>query len=93
MLSSSYEGTSLNDCLETSPSLNQDFLQVTILFRWWQVDLTVDMTEAFLQICIPKEDLDLHKFLYKCGDCVPTMRFVSVPFGNRSTRYICSMQS
>ncbi|XP_066956301.1 uncharacterized protein [Macrobrachium rosenbergii] len=43
-------GVSLNDCLESGPSLNPDLVEVLLRFRRWKVALTADITKAFLQI-------------------------------------------
>nr|XP_027222490.1 uncharacterized protein LOC113814643 [Penaeus vannamei] len=83
----SYNGTSLNDCLESGPSLNADLVKVLVRFRKWKVALTADITKAFLQICVRPEDRDVHRFLWKCKDSIRMMRFVRVPFGNTSSPF------
>ncbi|XP_049519544.1 uncharacterized protein LOC119446773 [Dermacentor silvarum] len=55
---------SLNSCLETSPNLNPDLLQVLLRFRWYLVPMTADIEKAFLQVEIRKEDRDLFRFLW-----------------------------
>jgi len=84
----SYNGTSLNDCLESGPSLNPDLVKVLVRFRKWKVALTADITKAFLQICVRPEDRDVHRFLWKCKDSIRMMRFVRVPFGNTSSPFL-----
>ncbi|XP_068210791.1 uncharacterized protein [Palaemon carinicauda] len=61
-----YKGISLNDCLECGPSLNPDLVGVLIRYRRWKVALTADITKAFLQIKVRREDQDVHKFLWNC---------------------------
>ena len=51
-----YNGISLNDCLECGTSLNPDLVKVLIRFRRWKVALTADITKAFLQIGVRRED-------------------------------------
>ncbi|XP_068245362.1 uncharacterized protein [Palaemon carinicauda] len=63
-----YNGISLNDCLECGPSLNPDLVGVLIKFRRWKVALTADITKAFLQIKVRREDQDVHRFLWNCDD-------------------------
>ncbi|XP_063590241.1 uncharacterized protein LOC134767126 [Penaeus indicus] len=84
----SYNGISLNDCLESGPSLNPDLVKVLIRFRRWKVALTADITKAFLQICVQEKDRDVHRFLWKCKDSIRIMRFVCVPFGNTSSPFL-----
>ncbi|XP_037778187.1 uncharacterized protein LOC119574962 [Penaeus monodon] len=84
----SYNGVSLNDCLESGPSLNPDLVKVLIRFRRWKVALTADITKAFLQICVQQKDRDVHRFLWKCKDSIRIMRFVRVPFGNTCSPFL-----
>nr|XP_027223346.1 uncharacterized protein LOC113815482 [Penaeus vannamei] len=84
----SYNGTSLNDCLESGPSLNADLVKVLVRFRKWKVALTADITKAFLQICVRPEDRDVHRFLWECKDSIRMLRFVRVPFGNTSSPFL-----
>ncbi|XP_063607690.1 uncharacterized protein LOC134782212 [Penaeus indicus] len=83
----SYNDISLNDCLESGPSLNPDLVKVLIRFRW-KVALTADITKVFLQICVQEKDRDVHRFLWKCKDSIRIMRFVRVPFGNTSSPFL-----
>ena len=41
-----YNGVSLNDCLETGPSLIPNLAEMLIRFRRWKVALTADITKA-----------------------------------------------
>ena len=84
----SYNGISLNDCLESGPSLNPNLVEILIRFRRWKVALTADITKAFLQICIRREDQDVHRFLWHCQGSIRTMRFNRVPFGNKSSPFL-----
>ena len=84
----SYNGISLNDCLETGPPLNPDLVATLLRFRRWPIALTADITKAFLQIYVRKEDRDVHRFLWKPKDRVRTMRFTRVPFGNKSSPFL-----
>lgn len=83
-----YNGISLNDCLETGPSLNPDLVAILLRFRRWPIALTADITKAFLQISVRQEDRDVHRFLWKPEDRVRTMRFNRVPFGNKSSPFL-----
>lgn len=81
-------GISLNDCLESGPSLIPDLVGILLRFRRWNVALTADISKAFLQIGVQRSDQDVHRFLWQCGDIVRVMRFVRVPFGNTSSPFL-----
>ncbi|XP_068232109.1 uncharacterized protein [Palaemon carinicauda] len=83
-----YNGISLNDCLECGHSLNLDLVGVLIRFRRWKVALTADITKAFLQIKVRREDQDVHRCLWNCDGTVRIRRFVRVPFGNKSSPFL-----
>ncbi|KAK3889709.1 hypothetical protein Pcinc_006275 [Petrolisthes cinctipes] len=83
-----YNGVSLNDCLDAGPSLNPDLVETLLRFRKWQVAFTADISKAFLQINVREDDRDVHRFLWQCGDQVRTMRFLRVPFGNKSSPFL-----
>jgi hypothetical protein len=81
-------GLSMNDCLETGPSLNPNLVEVLIRFRRWLVALTSDISKAFLQIALKKEDKDVHRFLWKSNDRTRIMRFNRVTFGVKSSPFL-----
>lgn len=83
-----YNGLSLNDCLNSGPSLIPNLVEILMRFRRWKVALTADITKAFLQIVVQREDRDVHRFLWKCYDTVRVMRFTRVPFGNKSSPFL-----
>lgn len=78
----------MNDCLDAGPSLNPDLVETLLRFRRWQVGFTADISKAFLQISVREEDRDVHRFLWQDGDKVRTMRFLRVPFGNKSSPFL-----
>ncbi|XP_076037863.1 uncharacterized protein LOC143023227 [Oratosquilla oratoria] len=81
-------GVSLNDCLESGPSLIPDLVEILLRFRRWKIGLTADITKAFLQIRVQRSDQDVHRFLWQCGQSLRVMRFVRVPFGNTSSPFL-----
>ncbi|XP_064649968.1 uncharacterized protein LOC135501660 [Lineus longissimus] len=85
---SGYNGVSLNDCLETEPSLLASLVDILIRFRRWPVAITADVTKAFLQIGVRPEDQDVHRFLWDDGGRVRVMKFVRVPFGNKASPFL-----
>ncbi|XP_014673356.1 PREDICTED: uncharacterized protein LOC106813672 [Priapulus caudatus] len=80
-------GVSLNDCLETGPSLIPSLVEVLVRYRRWPVALTADITKAFLQVQLGREDRDVHRFLWDDGNSVRKMRFRRVTFGINSSPF------
>ena len=56
-------GISLNNCLDSGPSLIPDLVEILLRFRRWNIALTADITKAFLQIGVQRPDQDVHWFL------------------------------
>ena len=83
-----YNGVSLNDCLETGPSLIPNLAEILIRFRRHKVAMIADITKAFLQIQVRKEDQDVHRFLWNQNGVIRIMRFARVPFGNKSSPFL-----
>lgn len=48
--STSYNGISLNDCLEPGPSLNPVLVILLICFRKWKVALTAAITILYISV-------------------------------------------
>ena len=83
-----YNGVSLNDCLETGPSLIPNLAEILIRFRRYKVAMIANITKAFLQIQVRKEDQDVHRFLWNQNGVIRIMRFARVPFGNKSSPFL-----
>ena len=83
-----YNGISLNDCLETGPNLLPNLVEILVRFRRWLIGLSADITKAFLQIKVQRSDQDVHRFLWDCDGTIRTMRFVRLPFVNRSSPFL-----
>ncbi|XP_076030380.1 uncharacterized protein LOC143018676 [Oratosquilla oratoria] len=66
-------GVSLNDCLESGPSLIPDLVEILLRFRRWKIGLTADITKAFLQIRVQRLDQDVHRFLWQRGQSIRVM--------------------
>ena len=66
----------------------KEIVAVLLRFRRWQISLTSNITKAFLQICVRREDRDVHRFLWKHDDRVRTIRFTRVPFGNKNSPFL-----
>ena len=79
---------SLNDCMETGPNLIPNLLEVLLRFRRWKFGLSADITKAFLQIKVAKEDQDVHRFIWDINGQRRIMRFDRVVFGNASSPFL-----
>ena len=83
-----YNAVSLNDCLETGPSLIRNLAEILIRFRRHKVAMIADITKAFLQIQFRKEDQDVHRFLWNQNGVIRIMHFARVPFRNKSSPFL-----
>ena len=61
--SSSIEGLSLNQCLETGPNLLPKLIDILIRFRSYKVVLISHIKQAFLNVSVKKPDRDFLRFL------------------------------
>ena len=81
-------GLSLNECVESGPSLIPSLLEILLRFRRWNVAITADIEKTFLQILVREEDRNVHMFLWDVQNQVRTMRFTRVPFGNKCSPFL-----
>lgn len=81
-------GVSLNNCMETGPNLLPLLSDILIRFRRNKVAFSADIEKAFLQISVRPEDRDVHRFFWKVGDRLRTMRIKRVPFGNKASPFL-----
>ncbi|XP_043234482.1 uncharacterized protein LOC122387896 [Amphibalanus amphitrite] len=81
-------GVSLNDCLEVGPCLIPSLVDVLLRFRRWKVAVTADISKAFLQVGLRKEDRDAHRFLWIHEGRKRVMRFRRVTFGVSSSPFL-----
>ena len=81
-------GVSLNDCLEVGPCLIPSLVDVLLRFRRWRVAVTADISKAFLQVGLRKEDRDVHRFLWLHEGRKRVMRFRGVTFGVSSSPFL-----
>ena len=75
---------SLNDCLETGPSLQNLLWNVVVRNRMKPIALAGDIKKAFLQVRIQEQDKDAPRFHWVKGiqtEGVETLRFSRVIFG------------
>lgn len=83
-----FNNLSLNDFLEAGPCLLGNLVEILIRFRRWPIAITADITKAFLQIKVRKEDQDVHRVLWNHEGKIRVMRFVRVPFGNKGSPFL-----
>ncbi|XP_069195602.1 uncharacterized protein [Procambarus clarkii] len=84
---------SLNDCLQTGPSLTQRLYDVLLKFRIGTYAYTADISKAFLRVGLQEEDRNYTKFLWIKDPNDPnseiiTYRFASVLFGATSSPFL-----
>ena len=89
---SNRKSPSLNDCLQAGPSLVNNLAAVLIRFRMYDIAIVADISKAFLQLALHKDDRDLTRFLWK-EDGNPknelkSYRFCRVPFGLTSSPFL-----
>ena len=81
-----YSGVSLNSFLHKGPCLIGDLLGVLLRFREETVAFVGDISKMFLQICIPEQDSQVHRFLWRDMDASkqPSVyRLTRVTFGDK----------
>ena len=84
----SYNGLSLNDCMETGPNLLANLTEVLIRFRRYKIALVADIEKAFYQISVALEDRDVHRFFWELEGKLRVMRFCRLPFGNTASPFL-----
>ena len=62
--SSSIDGPSLNQCLETGPNLLPKLIDILIRLRSYKVALISDIKQAFLNVSVKESDRDFLRFLW-----------------------------
>ena len=55
---------SLNDCIARGPKLLNNLVEVLMKFRQQPIGVTCDIKEMFLNVYMPPEDWDWHRFFY-----------------------------
>ena len=81
---------SLNDILETGPSLTEKLIDSLLNFRVGKYALIADISKAFLRVGLQEIDRDYVRFLWSDDLDTPpkTFRFKSVPFGSTSSPFL-----
>ena len=68
-----------------------DLPGILLRFRRCKIALSADVTKVFLQIRVSCEDQEVtHRFLWYDHSVVRSMRFVRLPFGNKSSPFLFS---
>ena len=79
---------SLNECLETGPSLIQSLADILTRFRLKKCAYVADIAKAFLQIVVDPCDRDSLRLLWRKGEQVIIYRFKRLPFGLSSSPFV-----
>ena len=79
--SASGSGPSLNDCLHTGPNLLSMIYDILMNFRFHKIVLMSDIKQAFLNVLIHPDYIDMLRFLLREGDSIAVYRFRVVVFG------------
>ncbi|XP_069195675.1 uncharacterized protein [Procambarus clarkii] len=87
------DSVSLNDCLQTGPSLTEKLQDVLLRFRSGVFAYTADISEAFLRVGLQETDRDFTKFLlvkdpHDPNSEIITYRFASVLFRATSSPFL-----
>ncbi|XP_059091770.1 uncharacterized protein LOC131887232 [Tigriopus californicus] len=79
-----YEGRSLNDCLLTGPSLQNDIFDIMIRFREGDVAVAGDIEAMFSRVRLLEGDARYHRFLWRENESDPirTYQMTGVVFGD-----------
>ena len=80
--------SSLNDCLESGPSLMQSLADILTRFRLRRFGYIADIAKAFLQVVVHPCDRDSLRLLWFEGDHVIIYRFNRLPFGLTSSPFL-----
>jgi len=88
-------GSALNDCLHTRPSLTPDILDILLRFRVQPILLVADKEKALLMIAVRKEDRDVMRFLWvddvtSAEPNIVEYRFARAVFGVTSSPFLVS---
>ena len=81
---------SLNDALETGPSLTEKLVSSLLTLRVGKFAVIADISKAFLRIGLQEQDRDYVRFLWSDDPGSPpkTYRFKSVLFGSTSSPFL-----
>ena len=86
------EVPSLNDMLETGPSLTEKLVDCLVMFRKNEYAVTADISKAFLRVGVNPHDRDYLRFLWVKNldqpEEISTYRFKVVPFGSTSSPFL-----
>ena len=84
---------SLNDLLETGPTLTEKLVDSLLTFRQGKYALCSDIAKAFLRVGLQISERDYVRFLWvdnpnKKNPKIKTFRFTSIPFGTTSSPFL-----
>ncbi|XP_006814244.1 uncharacterized protein LOC102804080, partial [Saccoglossus kowalevskii] len=81
---------SLNDCLQTGPSLINDLPSILLQFRSNNIALTSDIEKAFLNVRLEEDERKFTKFLWLLDASDPEGKFITLQFKTVLFGAVCS---
>ena len=86
-------GTSLNDQLLVGPIVHSSLVDVLLRFRQHKVALTADVSRMYRAVLLPKEQRDLHRFLWREDPHQPVKdyRMTRLTFGVSASSFAANM--
>ena len=84
------DNLSLNDVLETGPTLSQKLIDSLLMFHVGRYGLIADISKAFLRVGLQEVDRDFVRFLWSSDPSAEpkAFRFKSVLFGSTSSPFL-----
>jgi hypothetical protein len=86
-----YQGLSLNDCLMQGPQVMNELVTVLHHFRNFDVAMTGDIAEMFLQVQVPQQEIDKLRFLLYVEGQLQVYRWNVHLFGKTDRPFIAMM--
>lgn len=86
-------GVSLNDQLIVGPTVHAPLIDVLLRFRTFRVALTADVSKMYRAVVLPREDRDLHRFVWRSDpeQKLRDYRMTRVTFGVASSSFAANM--
>ena len=86
-------GVSLNDILLVGPTIHPPLLDVLLLLCSYPITLTADISKMYRAVELPKDDCDLHRFVWRSSPNMPLKdyRMTRVTFGVSASSFAANM--
>ena len=82
-------GISLNECLMVGPKHQDDIFDNLILFRFFKIGMSADVTKMYRQVELSEKHRDYHRLLWRFSpkEDIQTYRMTKVTYGVASSSY------